>query len=167
MPLLPVDRDPTAGRTAPGRRRLLAILGGGLLVAACQPAGPMTTAYAPSSYAPPPDRRVLLTVNFAFNSYRIPRDAQPLIDNLAAALLAPELAGAQFFTIDGHTDVVGRLGYNLGLSTLRAGAVLDALAARGVPVARLRAQGFGPLRLLDPTNPRSGVNRRVEVVATY
>ncbi|MCC7283287.1 MAG: OmpA family protein, partial [Acetobacteraceae bacterium] len=69
------------------------------------------------------------------------------------------------FEINGHTDVAGRLGYNLALSELRAASVVDYLAGRGVERARLKPQGFGPLQLLDPANPRSEVNRRVEVFA--
>ena len=48
---------------------------------------------------------------------------------------------------------------------LRATAVVDYLAARGVPRERMRPQGFGPLQLYDSSDPRSPANRRVEVVA--
>ena len=74
------------------------------------------------------------------------------------------LAGYHF-DINGHTDITGRLAYNIALSILRAEAVVDYLASRGVPRDVMRAQGFGPLQLLDPANPRSGVNRRVEIVS--
>lgn len=87
------------------------------------------------------------------------------LDNMAAALNDLALAGSRF-DIDGHTDISGRLGYNISLSQLRAAAVLDYLARRGAPSQRMRAQGFGPLQLLDSTFPRSPANRRVEVVAT-
>ena len=67
--------------------------------------------------------------------------------------------------MNGHTDVVGRLGYNISLSGLRANAVVDYLATRGVPRERMRAQGFGPLQPFDSYNLRNPANRRVEVVA--
>lgn len=110
------------------------------------------------------ERRIMLTVNFDFDSYRVRPESYAVLDNVAVALVDQRLRGATF-EINGHTDITGRLGYNLGLSMLRAGAVVDYLSARGVPPASMRAQGFGPLQLLDPANPASGVNRRVEIVA--
>ncbi|MGI4802825.1 MAG: hypothetical protein ACRYG8_54100, partial [Janthinobacterium lividum] len=48
------------------------------------------------------------------------------------------------FDINGHTDVVGRLGYHVVLSMLLAQAVVDYQASRGVPRFRMQPQGFGP-----------------------
>ena len=76
----------------------------------------------------------------------------------------PQLYGLMF-EVNGHTDVSGRLGYNISLSMLRASAVVDYLAARGVPRERMRPQGFGPLQPFDPYNLFSPANRRVEIVA--
>lgn len=133
-------------------------------LAACAQSGQNEIAAPPA----PVERSVVLRTNFAFNSYRLPSAAMAEIDALALAMNTdPRLQGVSQFDINGHTDVVGRLGYNMGLSMLRAGAVVDALVARGVPAARLRPQGFGPLQLLDPANPRAAVNRRVEVVTQY
>jgi outer membrane protein OmpA-like peptidoglycan-associated protein len=130
-------------------------------VAACvpPPQGPM--AYEAS---PVYERRIISAVNFDFDSYRIRRESYGLLDNAAAALNDPQLEGLRF-EINGHTDVSGRLGYNIALSMLRATAVVDYLAARGVPGERMRAQGFGPLQPFDAYNPRSPANRRVEIVA--
>jgi outer membrane protein OmpA-like peptidoglycan-associated protein len=117
---------------------------------------------------PPPavlDRRVILTANFDLNSYRLRPESRTLLDNVAAGLLDPRLAGSRF-EINGHTDLSGRLGYNLGLSMMRAGAVMDHLATRGVPAERMRPQGFGPLHLIEPERPFGAANRRVEIVAT-
>jgi flagellar motor protein MotB len=61
--------------------------------------------------------------------------------------------------------VTGRLGANMSLSKLRAAAVVDYLASRGVDRGVLQSEGFGPLRLADPRNPKSAANRRVEIVA--
>ncbi len=123
----------------------------------------------PISYdtAPPPpafERRIIGAVNFDFDSYRIRPDSYVLLDNIAVALNDPALSGLRF-EVNGHTDVTGRLGYNISLSGLRANAALDYLAARGVPRERMRAQGFGPLQPFDSYNLRSPANRRVEVVA--
>ena len=137
---------------------LIAALGG---MAGCAPqAGPV--GYAEP--APQFERRVFPNINFAFDSYRISPADYAQLDAIAIALNDPALNGLRF-EINGHTDVTGRLGYNIALSQLRAASVASYLAARGVPRERMRAQGFGPLQLLDVYNPRSPVNRRVEIVA--
>ena len=138
---------------------LLALLGG---VQACAPA-PAPVMYD-GSVAAVPDRRIIGAVNFDFDSYRIRPDSYVLLNNIAVALNDPALAGLRF-EVNGHTDVVGRLGYNISLSGLRANAAVDYLTSRGVPRERMRAQGFGPLQPFDSYNLRSPANRRVEVVA--
>ena len=129
-------------------------------VAACAPPPGTVVSDAPASY----ERRVFPNVNFDFNSYRIRPSDYAQLDNVAAALNDPALYGLRF-EINGHTDVIGRLGYNISLSELRAASVVEYLAARGVPRERMRAQGFGPLQLLEGLSPRDPRNRRVEVVA--
>ena len=66
--------------------------------------------------------------------------------------------------VDGHTDAQGDAAANLRLSQRRAQAVVDALVKRGVPTARLQAQGFGEDRLLDQgsTPEAHERNRRIE-----
>jgi outer membrane protein OmpA-like peptidoglycan-associated protein len=140
---------------------MIRVLALGLLVllAACQTpptSGPVAMQ--------PSERTVMLTINFNFDSHTIQPASYPLLNNLAIALTDERLHGSHF-EINGHTDITGRLGYNIGLSFMRAGAVMDYLAAHGVPPQLMQPQGFGPLQLLDPANPRSGVNRRVEIVA--
>ncbi len=136
---------------------MLALLGG---LAGCVAApGPMAYEAGPTF-----ERRIVSAVSFDFDSYRIRGDGYALLDNAAIALNDPQLAGLRF-EINGHTDITGRLGYNIALSMLRATAVVDYLAARGVPRERMRAQGFGPLQPFDAYNPRSPANRRVKIVA--
>ncbi len=135
----------------------LALLGA---AAACAPV-PQPMAY---EAAPMFERRIISAVNFDFDSYRIRPESFALLDNAAMALNDPQLYGLRF-EVNGHTDVSGRLGYNISLSMLRAAAVVEYLAARGVPRERMRAQGFGPLQPFDAYNLRSPANRRVEIVA--
>ena len=130
---------------------------------ACAPVPPPVT-YDGMAAAPAFERRIIGAVNFDFDSYRIRPDSFVLLDNIATALNDPALGGLRF-EVNGHTDVVGRLGYNISLSSLRANAAVDYLATRGVPRERMRAQGFGPLQPFDSYNLRSPANRRVEVVA--
>ncbi len=168
MPLHPVDNKSSVTERRSSRRALLSGFGliatAGLLTACQEPPPPVVDT---TPVVTGPDRTVMLTINFAYNSYRIPGDAYALLNNLAIALLDPRLSSASIFEINGHTDASGRLGYNMGLSMMRAGAVMEALMQRGVPAQRMRPQGFGPLQPIDTYNVRSAVNRRVEVVAVY
>ena len=130
-----------------------------MAVSACAPAGPPGyPVYAT------PDRTIIVAVNFDLDSHRIGPEYYYTLDAVAAAMLSPALAGYTF-EIDGHTDLSGRLAYNIALSYLRAQAVIDYLAARGVPREIMRPQGFGPLELLNPANPFGRENRRVEVTS--
>jgi OOP family OmpA-OmpF porin len=67
----------------------------------------------------------------------------------------------------GHTDNVGGYDYNVGLSQRRAAAVVQELTSKhGIPPARLRAAGTGPLAPVAPNDSEAGraKNRRVELV---
>jgi outer membrane protein OmpA-like peptidoglycan-associated protein len=147
-------------RCAPAEasRRALLLAAPAALVA-CQAANPEAARIAQMT-----TRGVVLTVNFDLNAYAIRPDAAEVLGPLAEALQDPVLDGFGF-DINGHTDSTGRLGRNMALSELRAAAVVDFLAARGVRRATLRAQGFGPLQPLTPATPRAAANRRVEVFA--
>jgi OmpA-OmpF porin, OOP family len=140
-------------------------------VAAIPPPDADSSGPSPVVSAPPPpnrgnmsERRVLFTINFAFDSYRMLPESYAVIDSIASALQDERMNGS-FAEINGHTDVIGHFGYNMGLSYLRASAVMSALLSRGVPSSMMRAQGFGPLQLLNPSFPADPANRRVEVVA--
>lgn len=80
-----------------------------------------------------------------------------------SALKAPQLAGKKF-AVNGYTDASGNAKTNLDLSKKRAQAVVDFLVANGASASQLAAFGYGSERLLDPSNPASPANRRVEFV---
>jgi len=147
-----------------GRRMRRSVLIGTLLaaLAGCATPQPAAPPGAPVVYGP----RIVLTIEFNFDSARIRPEYYATLDSLVAGLSDPSLAGARL-DINGHTDVTGRFGYNVALSMRRAEAVVNYLAARGVPRESMYPQGFGPLQLIDPENPRSPANRRVEVVAVH
>jgi len=68
--------------------------------------------------------------------------------------------------IEGHTDAVGTAAANDALSLARARSVASALAARGVPAARLEPVGLGARQPVASNDTDSGRarNRRVSVV---
>lgn len=114
--------------------------------------------------APPPAPSLDLEVNFEFNSSRLTPDARIVLDNLGRALNDPALRESRI-RIAGHTDAKGGDTYNLNLSRARAQSVADYLASQhGVDSKRVQVEGLGRTQLLDPANPESAVNRRVQVV---
>lgn len=143
-----------------------------VLLSACQQLPQVSTTPFQIVPAPAPlsggqftsERRILVTVNFAFDQFLIRSDSFPTLSNLATALNDPRLRGASY-EINGHTDLKGNLAHNIALSALRAKSVSDFLRDHGVQTPPIRAQGFGPLQLLYPTEPYDPRNRRVEVVA--
>lgn len=118
----------------------------------------------PGGYGGTADRTIIIAVNFDLDSHRIRPEYYPALDSVAAAMMSPQLAGYTF-DVDGHTDLSGRLSYNIALSVLRAQAVVEYLASRGVSLQALHPQGFGPLNLLNAGNPFGPENRRVEVTS--
>ena len=68
------------------------------------------------------------------------------------------------FRISGHTTSVGSAKYNEWLSQQRASAVESYLVDHDeVARDRLEAIGMGERELIDPKDPGSWANRRVEV----
>ena len=68
----------------------------------------------------------------------------------------------------GHTDMVGKLDYNMDLSSKRAQSVVEALVGKhGVAAGRLVAKGVGPLCPVSTNATEDGrkLNRRVDLVA--
>jgi outer membrane protein OmpA-like peptidoglycan-associated protein len=85
------------------------------------------------------------------------------LDALAQAMTDPKLS-AEKFVLAGHTDSDGGLEYNDRLSCERALSVRNYLRDQHkLDSNRLVPMGFGYLKLKDKTDPRSEVNRRVEI----
>ena len=107
-----------------------------------------------------PDLQVL----FPFNSAELTADTRRQLDELGQALASDELATYRF-ELAGHTDALGSEDYNETLSARRAEAVAGYLESKfGVAPKRLEARGYGKSQLIDPANPASPKNRRVEIV---
>ena len=93
------------------------------------------------------------------NSYKILDDiAKIFIDN-----------PTYMVEVQGHTDNVGKHDYNVDLSDRRAHAVRTYLINKGVPAARLTANGYGPDKPIADNNTSAGraKNRRVEFNITF
>ena len=67
-------------------------------------------------------------------------------------------------TIEGHTDNIGSLQYNMQLSLNRAKAVRDWLVENGIEASRIKFKGYGPKKPIASNSTEEGRsrNRRVE-----
>ena len=99
-------------------------------------------------------------IEFGSASAAISAKSAPLLDRLAKEARA--CPGN--IRIEGHTDSVGRSGFNRSLSDARAAAVRAALIDRGIPAARLQSRGFGATRPVADNHTAAGRarNRRIE-----
>ena len=108
--------------------------------------------------------QLTIAIEFDLNSARIKPKSYRAIGLMADALYHPALYGYCFLIV-GHTDVTGRREYNLRLSERRARAIQAALANPfGISPRRVDEVGLGEEQLLDPRHPKSGVNRRVQLI---
>lgn len=89
-------------------------------------------------------------------------DSGPALDRTAELLKR----STRPILIEGHTDNDGTLAYNDALSKARAESVAQALIARGVPAARIKTMGLGPMRPVASNDTAQGraMNRRVDIL---
>lgn len=115
-------------------------------VAACDPA------LGPADYV----------VYFGFNKSNLTDRARAVIDEVVAAYGA---MGASAVSIVGHTDTVGSVQYNQGLSERRANRVAQALVDLGVPGSQIATAGRSELEPARVTGDgvREQLNRRAEI----
>jgi outer membrane protein OmpA-like peptidoglycan-associated protein len=125
----------------------------------------------PKKVAPPPpppkpevkvgQRIVLRGIYFSSGSARIQPRSYPILDDAVKILNNNPTVRVE---IQGHTDSVGKAGYNLNLSQSRAEAVRSYIISTGVKSDRLVARGYGedmPVSSNLTTEGRSE-NRRIE-----
>jgi len=104
-------------------------------------------------------------IYFDTDSAVIKPESEAAITAIAALLKAD--AHLKLYVV-GHTDMAGKLDYNMDLSAKRAQSVVNALAGKhGVAAERLVAKGVGPLCPVSTNATEEGrqLNRRVELVA--
>lgn len=108
------------------------------------------------------EMRLQETTLFEFDSPTMRAQSAPILDRAAALLKR----STRPIVIEGHTDNVGPLDYNMTLSAARANAVADALIARGVPAARIKTKGMAYTEPIANNGTPEGraLNRRVEIV---
>ena len=107
-----------------------------------------------------PNSQVNFEIKFAFDSAALEPTEVAKLDTLCEVVKTSEIAQ---FKIIGHTDASGSDSYNQNLSLLRAEEVKRHMVENcGVPDAKLIAVGMGEAFPMDPNDPRSDVNRRVE-----
>ncbi len=112
------------------------------------------------------ERGIVLTMGdvlFAFDKAALSPEAFRNVDKLADFLRKHPNRSV---LIEGHTDSVGSDEYNLDLSGKRAGAVKNALVAKGVGEERITPKGYGKKYPVASNKTSDGrqLNRRVEVV---
>ncbi len=108
---------------------------------------------------------VFKSVHFSFNVSEIDCIAKKELVKIATYLRENE--GLKI-SISGHTDAIGKEGYNQVLSNNRAKAVAEFLAGLGVSLEKIQWKGYGssvPLKE-NITNKNKSKNRRVEFTIT-
>ena len=109
------------------------------------------------------DELSLNSVYFAFDDSTLNEPARQQLDEVADFL---RITPYTFVRVMGHTDVIGREGYNVGLSANRAKAVMTYLEYIGIDPERLELSYYGSdVPAADNSTPEGRAqNRRVEFV---
>lgn len=101
-------------------------------------------------------------VTFDVGSYTLKPAFRATLDQVAASLIQYPNS---LIDVYGHTDSTGSDSFNMTLSQNRASTVMNYLISKGVPAARIRAQGFGETMPVADNGTADGraKNRRVEI----
>ena len=105
-----------------------------------------------------------LTINFAFDKYRIRKADQ---EELAKAIAFIKKYPHNKIKLEGFTDSIGSMRYNQRLSERRAGATKRYLIKHaGVESMRITTEGYGETRPVASNRTSAGraENRRVEIL---
>lgn len=100
---------------------------------------------------------------FDFDRAQLRRDATAALDALVNRL--DSLDRVSRVSIVGHTDSIGSIEYNQGLSERRAAAARDYLVSRGIPAEQIDTRGEGELspKVANDTPANRQINRRVDI----
>ncbi|OEU57736.1 MAG: hypothetical protein BA862_12570 [Desulfobulbaceae bacterium S3730MH12] len=103
------------------------------------------------------------TYLFDFDKAEVKAEFFPLLDHIAKVMSDNPKITVQ---LEGHTDSIGSVEYNQGLSERRANAIKDSLIKRTmVDAKRLNAVGFGESKPITTNETKAGraKNRRVDL----
>jgi outer membrane protein OmpA-like peptidoglycan-associated protein len=107
--------------------------------------------------------QLVVELNFVNNSVAMEPESYRTLGLIADALHHPNLARYSFLIV-GHTSSTGDAKHNLQLSEDRANAIKLALSTTfAIKPDRLFAVGAGQEFPIDATDPKSAVNRRVQL----
>jgi len=111
--------------------------------------------------APPPGPKKF-TVYFGFDLTNLTDVAKATLNEVVAAV---DEMGTTALSVVGHTDTMGSVQYNQGLSERRADSVAGNLAAHGIPANEMTLAGRSELEpaVVTGDNVREPLNRRVEI----
>jgi outer membrane protein OmpA-like peptidoglycan-associated protein len=109
------------------------------------------------------DGFIALDIHFDTAKADILPESMPMLDEIVTLM---QSQAALKISVEGHTDNTGTPGGNETLSDARSKAVVAALVAKGVGLARLSAVGHGQDRPVADNRTSEGraSNRRVELV---
>ncbi|KHE92730.1 MAG: hypothetical protein SCABRO_01503, partial [Candidatus Scalindua brodae] len=106
---------------------------------------------------------VVKGVQFDYKKWNVKPQFNSNLDNIENILI--NNPGLQI-RIDGHTDDIGSMKYNIDLSGKRAQAIKDYLVDKGIDSSRITTKGLGyaqPIADNDTPNGRA-LNRRAEII---
>lgn len=102
-------------------------------------------------------------INFEFGSAGITPASQDLLTRLAEVIASDDELRTAAYLIDGHTDAVGDDAANQALGAARAQSTAAHLLGQVDFPLVIMTRSFGETQLLDPDDPASARNRRVEI----
>ena len=103
-----------------------------------------------------------MLIQFEFDSSSLTKASQERLNTLGVVLNSDRAAGKMLMT-EGHTDISGSDDYNLRLSFKRAESVKRYLMEyHNIGSDRMEINGMGEKELINPSDPKAAVNRRVQ-----
>jgi OmpA-OmpF porin, OOP family len=101
-------------------------------------------------------------VHFDFDRFNLRPDAIKILDDAVSKLQANPALNV---TIEGHTDAIGTVEYNIALGERRSNSVRDYLLSRGITAGRLRTVSYGEERPVADNETAEGraMNRRAHL----
>ncbi len=110
----------------------------------------------------PPAGPANYVIYFGFDKWNLTDAARDTLDEVVAAV---QQMGSTALSLVGHTDTMGSVEYNQGLSERRADSAADYLEDRGIPRGAMTLAGRSELEPAVDTGDqvREPLNRRVEI----